>query len=62
MPPSSYLLQEVERMKDQLGVTKKKEAGPHGGGVHDAADGCVVSSPSWHQASQLPSEPGLHSC
>ena len=49
-------------MKDQLGVTKKKEAGPHGGGVHDAADGCVVSSPSWHQASQLPSEPGLHSC
>ena len=48
-------------MKDQLGVAKKKEARPHGG-VHDVADGCVVSSPSWHQASQLPSEPCLHFC
>ena len=62
LPPSSHLFQDVERMKDPLGVKKKKGANPDGGAVHDAVDGCVVFSPSWHQASQLPSEPGLHSC
>ena len=49
-------------MRDQLGVMKKTDADPRGGGVHDVADGCVVPSPSWHQASPPPSGPGLHSC